>query len=72
MDTAVAEGVDRHQSAASTRRQPRSVRRAGVRKTSADVPYVTWRESDGTNNEVRVARLNGSTWKQPWTGVSTT
>src|SRR5882757_3284187 len=36
------------------------------------VPYVAWAESDGVNSEVRVARLNGSTWEQPWTGVSAT
>jgi hypothetical protein len=37
-------------------------------------PYVAWKEFDGTNTEVRVARLNGLTpsWEQPWTGVSAT
>ena len=38
------------------------------------VPYVAWTESDGTNLEIRVARLNGAgtTWEQPWAGVSAT
>jgi hypothetical protein len=38
------------------------------------VPYVAWLENDGTNDEVRVSRLNlaTSTWSQPWTGVSAT
>jgi hypothetical protein len=41
------------------------------------VPYVAWDENDGTNNEVRVARLDSSTqplptWTQSWTGVSAT
>lgn len=34
-------------------------------------PYVAWDEADGTNREVRVARLNASGgWEQPWTGTS--
>jgi hypothetical protein len=36
----------------------------------AGVPYVAWTEYDGTNSEVRVARLNGAAWQQPWTNVS--
>ena len=38
------------------------------------VPYVAWSEADGTNYEVRVARLDPATnrWEQPWTGVSDT
>ena len=38
------------------------------------VPYVAWSETDGTNDEIRVARLNaaGTGWEQPWTGVSAT
>ena len=39
---------------------------------AAGVPYVAWREFDGTNWEVRVARLEGRRWKQPWAGVSDT
>ena len=35
-------------------------------------PYVAWVEDDGTSREVRVARLNGSSWVEPWTGVSDT
>lgn len=38
----------------------------------AGVPYAAWVESDGANAEVRVARLEGSTWVQPWSGVSPT
>ena len=34
------------------------------------VPYVAWLETDGTKDELRVARLNGSTWEEPWAGVS--
>jgi hypothetical protein len=38
------------------------------------VPYVAWSEFDGTNYELRVARLDDATgaWDQPWTGVSDT
>jgi hypothetical protein len=37
------------------------------------VPYVAWEETDGTNSELRVARLNGTGgWEEPWTGVSAT
>ena len=37
------------------------------------VPYVTWFESDGTNPEIRVARLDGgTTWDQPWAGAGAT
>src|SRR5215208_520793 len=36
--------------------------------------YVAWTESDGTNQELRVARLNlaGTDWEQPWDDVSAT
>jgi hypothetical protein len=34
--------------------------------------YVAWTEFDGSNQEIRVARLNGDIWQQPWTGVTTT
>jgi hypothetical protein len=38
------------------------------------VPHVAWNEFDGTNFEVRVARLTstifGPRWLQPWTGAS--
>jgi hypothetical protein len=36
------------------------------------VPYVGWYEHDGTNREVRVARLNpaGTAWEQPVGGAS--
>ena len=42
--------------------------------TVGDRPYVAWHEQDGSNNEIRVARLNaaGTAWEQPWTGVSAT
>jgi hypothetical protein len=34
------------------------------------VPYVAWNENDGTNVEVRVARLNSAGhWEEPWKGV---
>ena len=36
------------------------------------VPYVAGREWDGTNFEVRVARLSGRRWRQPWEGISRT
>ena len=37
------------------------------------VPYVTWFENDGTNPEIRVARLDGgTTWVQPWAGAGAT
>jgi hypothetical protein len=38
------------------------------------VPYVAWLEDDGTNREVRVARLNaaGNGWEEPWRGVDAT
>jgi hypothetical protein len=38
----------------------------------AGVPYVAWDESDGTNIEVRVTRLNaaGTAWEQPVGGPS--
>ena len=41
--------------------------------TSVDgVPYVAWHEDDGTNNEVRVSRLNaaGTAWEQVVGGPS--
>jgi hypothetical protein len=40
----------------------------------AGIPHVAWREGDGMNSELRVARLNDATnsWEQPWTGVSAT
>lgn len=46
---------------------------AALNPTIADVggvPYVSWQETDTFNFEVRVARLEGDAWKQPWTGVS--
>jgi hypothetical protein len=38
------------------------------------VPYVAWNENDGTNVEIRVARLNaaGTHWDEPWKGVDAT
>jgi hypothetical protein len=37
------------------------------------VPYVAWTENDGSNFEVRVARLNGAGhWEEPWKGVDAT
>ncbi|HEY0517429.1 MAG TPA: hypothetical protein VGD00_09940, partial [Solirubrobacteraceae bacterium] len=38
------------------------------------VPYVAFIEGDGTNSEVRVARLNaaGNGWEEPWRGVDAT
>lgn len=36
------------------------------------VPYLAWDEYDGTNTDVRVARLSAGAWSQPWAGVSTT
>jgi hypothetical protein len=36
------------------------------------VPYVAWTEFDGANNEIRVSRLNGNDWQEPWTGVTAT
>lgn len=38
------------------------------------VPYVAWSEFDGTNTEIRVARLNTSTdkWEQPTAGAGPT
>ena len=37
------------------------------------VPYVAWNENDGTNLEVRVARLNSAGhWEEPWKGVDAT
>ena len=37
------------------------------------VPYVAWNENDGTNVEVRVARLNSAGhWEEPWKGVDAT
>jgi hypothetical protein len=36
------------------------------------IPYVSWTEFDGTNAEVRVARLVGSSWEQPWSGAGPT
>ncbi len=43
----------------------------------AGVPYVVWREDDGVNFELRVARRRSTgviapTWVQPWTGVTAT
>jgi hypothetical protein len=37
-----------------------------------NTPYVAWRENNGTNEQVRVARLNtaGTGWEQGWTGKS--
>jgi hypothetical protein len=36
------------------------------------IPYVAWHEGDGTNTEIRVARLNGTGtgWEQPVDGAS--
>ena len=37
------------------------------------VPYVAWNENDGTNVEVRVARLDpAGHWEEPWKGVDAT
>src|SRR5438093_5911615 len=40
--------------------------------TAIGVPYVAWSEFDGTNDELRVARLNGAgtAWAQPVGGAS--
>jgi hypothetical protein len=34
------------------------------------VPYVAWAESDGTNNEIRVSKLDGGAWTQVVGGAS--
>src|SRR2546423_10375662 len=37
------------------------------------VPYVAWNENDGTNVEMRVARLSSAGhWEEPWKGVDAT
>jgi hypothetical protein len=50
---------------ASDAREPRMIGIGGV-------PYVTWREQDGTNTEVRVSRLNaaGTAWTEVVGGAS--
>ena len=50
----------------------------GPRFAAVDgVPYVAWEEADGSQNQIRVARLDPSTqplptWSEPWAGVSNT
>jgi hypothetical protein len=49
-------------------RGPSSPRLAAI----GGVPYVAWSETDGTNNEIRVSRLNhaGAAWEQVVGGAS--
>lgn len=32
-------------------------------------PYVAWYQADGVHQEIRVARLEGTSWQQPWAGA---
>jgi hypothetical protein len=50
-----------------------STTRNATRPRLADVggvPHVAWSETDGTNTEIRVSRLNGANWQQVVGGTS--